>query len=262
MDFLRLCVGSLSQQWPSCTIKPYYVILFSGAFSLIGRKALLSLYRRWLWYPFPGPRGGILGLQRDSDPTRSAAWFENLYRAHCNYGGSEIAPVSIRILGQVVVLIADKDDIKHVLDSRPDRISRSRIVRALFDVNFEQPGLFTAEGQEWRCQRRIYAPAFSKKNAQMMLPIIAEKAASLADRLSKLQTVENGVTWFKHCTTDIVLQAAFGLEFDYLKGGNDRGDAIMRDMVEHLKDARCTSSAPHFSFPARPSPRFFRGEHW
>ncbi len=89
----------------------------------------------------------------------------------------ELAMISRPFLGRQSVLVNDPDAIRHVLVDNHEGYGRAPAgVRILEPVTGR--GLFLAEGERWKRQRRLSAPAFGPRN----LGRVAEVALALTER--------------------------------------------------------------------------------
>lgn len=204
-------------------------LILCGAFAAAGTLAVYvgKLLHGLLYYPFPGPRGGLLGVKI------SAATGKTLEPLFLEHSDAEFSPVSLRIHGVLVVIIAAAVDIQKANQSRPDGLHRFPVM-TLLDLKPESPGLFTAEGDEWRRQRRAYAPAFNAKNVNEMLPVIKDKTARLMRIFEQREIVTDVVDLLKLCTADIICEAALGLDFNRLERAQEDDDDEKEDELRAL----------------------------
>ncbi|KAG8954415.1 hypothetical protein FRC04_011742 [Tulasnella sp. 424] len=109
-------------------------------------------------------------------------------------------------------------------------------------------GLFVAEGEQHRRQRKIISPAFSNLSLRALQPIFFSKAAELRDTLSKLsneaqttpsdenQNGDSGLVvdmnnWLWRTTFDIIGLAGFSYSFGSLKNDENELYIAYRDML-------------------------------
>lgn len=122
------------------------------------------------------------------------------------------------------LVVADHDTVAAVLRQRPDvfrRPSRSD------EINKEIgaiPGLFDAEGAEWRNQRRMVMPAFAPHAIKAYFPSLVKVALRLQRRWDTL--AEQGATIdlsqdLKRYTVDIIAGLAFGSDVNTIDGGEE-----------------------------------------
>jgi cytochrome P450 len=71
-------------------------------------------------------------------------------------------------------------------------------------------GLLTSDGDIWRAQRRLAAPAFRPQSLAGLLPVINRAADAAADRLSQADGRVDVMAEMVRTTFEIILQAALG----------------------------------------------------
>lgn len=96
------------------------------------------------------------------------------------YGWPETAFTTLhktrRVLGYTVHVVSDPDMIGRVLLDNKANYERPRVIRKLL-AGVLGDGLFNAEGESWRSQRRIVAPTFAPSAVAGFAPDIAAVAA-------------------------------------------------------------------------------------
>src|SRR5438046_846299 len=103
----------------------------------------------------PGPKGNpILGVMADFN--RDTLGF--IERCH-DYGDV----VSMRFLYLTVYFIYNPDYIEYILSTNARNFIKSRSLRSPFFQRLVGNGLLTSEGEEWKRQRRLIAPAFHRE---------------------------------------------------------------------------------------------------
>ncbi len=86
--------------------------------------------------------------------------------------------VARSFVGRQQIILSDPAGIRHVLIENADNYRRTASIPRLLGPVIGN-GLFLAEGEEWRRQRRVAAPAFAPR----MMPAVAAHAGRAADRL-------------------------------------------------------------------------------
>src|SRR5436853_7122673 len=87
--------------------------------------------------------------------------------------------LSRRLFGRTQLTLNRPDAIRHVLIDNAQNYTRSAAtVRLLYPIVGR--GLFLAEGEDWREQRRTVAPAFAPRT----LPMVARHVAGVTDELA------------------------------------------------------------------------------
>ncbi|MFB9266468.1 cytochrome P450 [Bradyrhizobium erythrophlei] len=121
-----------------------------------------------------------------------------------------------RVLGLDTWLVNDPDGVRHILGSN---VSNYRKLVALYRVF--QPlagqGVFLAEGDEWRRQRRMLAPLFTPASIGLLLPHFFEAANALVRRVERSATA-NLSEAFQEATLEAVLRALFSLPDNEQRG--------------------------------------------
>jgi cytochrome P450 len=120
--------------------------------------------------------------------------------------------------------------IRHVLIDNADNYTRtSATVRLLYPIVGR--GLFLAEGEEWRRQRRTVAPSFAPRT----VPMVARSIAAVADELAQTLAAEPGevdlAEHMQRLAIEIAGRAMFSLE---MQAFAPRRRAILHDYGERL----------------------------
>jgi cytochrome P450 len=96
-----------------------------------------------------------------------------------------------RFLGTDCYLINDPTAARHVLSESGVSYVRPISVKRLL-LPGTGSGLLTAEGAEWRQQRRMLAPAFAPRQVESLIPRFAAAATNMANRLAGASRVRLG----------------------------------------------------------------------
>jgi cytochrome P450 len=97
----------------------------------------------------------------------------------------EEAIVERRVLWQSYLIVSAPRGIQRVLLDNASNYTKSRIARRLVEPGIGR-GLFTTEGETWRRQRRIVAPAFDHRSLVSYAPVMTEAAAELLAHWDRL----------------------------------------------------------------------------
>ena len=148
----------------------------------------------------PAPRAqSALGLLRVMVSNPIAAVPQAAYEESCvrtKPGGSEI------------LFLSDPELVDAVLVQRHEEFPKSDIDRRLFEPLLGH-SLLTLEGQDWRWQRRLAAPAFRPSSLTSYLPVMQAPFADLAEHWSRspgLHRVDEAMT---AATIDVVCRTFF-----------------------------------------------------
>jgi cytochrome P450 len=120
----------------------------------------------------------------------------------------------VTILGRTAIGVNHPDGVKHVLTTHVARYGRP--VAAVRAIRWMMGnGLFLAEGDAWRGQRRMLAPIFSPAHIGELLPHFHEAGRSLLLRLEGRSQATLS-SEFNRATLDAVLRALFSSPADTL----------------------------------------------
>jgi unspecific monooxygenase len=128
------------------------------------------------------------------------------------------------------ILLNRADSIRHVLVDNADNYRRSRAtIRLLHPIT--GTGLFLADGDDWRDQRRSVAPAFAPR----MIPLLTQHIALAADAMVAELSASKGEVDLSdrmaHLALEIAGRSMFSLEMSEF-GPRVRG--LLRQYGEHL----------------------------
>ncbi|MCY4139502.1 MAG: cytochrome P450, partial [Rhodobacteraceae bacterium] len=114
----------------------------------------------------PGPRGlpvlgNLLQIRLDRLHLRLEEWAER--------HGPMFA---IRIGPQRIAVISDRTAIQRILVQRPDGFRRTAMLEEVA-IEMRLKGVFAAEGEDWRRQRRIVIAALNRARLERLFPSLA-----------------------------------------------------------------------------------------
>jgi cytochrome P450/nitrite reductase/ring-hydroxylating ferredoxin subunit len=165
----------------------------------------------------PGPKGSMLlgnagQLETDTIHNTLEAWAE------------EFGPVyTLRVANRRMVVISDPELIATALRERPDVYRRGRRLAPIFkDLGLD--GVFSAEAEAWRPQRKLAMRALSHRNLKGFYPILMTMASRLLERWKKVadtDTVLDLQAELMRFTVDVTTMLAFGHDVNTLGNGDD-----------------------------------------
>ena len=125
----------------------------------------------------PGPRGSLLlglagRLQRDQLGT-----FQQVMAEYGDVVRLVVGPPGLR---RVLYFVTHPDGVEQVLAGDPDSYSKNTPFYEEVAAYLGN-GLLTSGGQQWRQQRRMVAPLFSRRHIDGYVDVMAEEAARLAN---------------------------------------------------------------------------------
>jgi cytochrome P450 len=199
----------------------------------------------------PGPRGlPLLGNALDLDLKRLHAIFEAWAKT---YG-----PMYVMRLGtRKVLVLSDPKLVEPMFKARPDTYRRPTQVERVFEEMLV-PGVFSAEGDEWRAQRRLAMEALSQRHLRGFYPALEEVARRLLRRWGEAADtgrVLDVADELKRFTVDVTTQLVFGHDLNTLEKGDE--DVIQRHL-EHVFPAfnrRINALFPYWRYVRLPADR-------
>jgi cytochrome P450 len=191
----------------------------------------------------PGPKGlPLLGnlLQLN---------FKQLHRALQRWCDEFGTLCTFKLGLRPVVFVADPELIQHILRNRPKlyrRLGTIEPVTKEMGIN----GVFSAEGEDWKRQRRMVAQALDNSHLREFFPTLIKVTERLKNRWSKAadnRTAVNIQQDLMRYTVDVTSNLAFGYDMNTLE---QEGDIIQ----EHLErifpmiDRRINALFPYWRY--------------
>jgi cytochrome P450 len=156
-----------------------------------------------------------------------------------------------------MVVIADPDLINAVLRDRPDGYRRWSEIESITGEIWGTPGVFAAEGDEWRRARRLAVTALNSNHLQRYFEIVATCTRRLHKRLESEaragRPIEIGRA-LSSFTVDVTSALAFGRDLNTLERGDD-------GLQEHLHrvfqatNRRLIAPVPYWRYLKLPADR-------
>lgn len=145
----------------------------------------------------------------------------NIYEALERWAPAHGPVFTIEVLGRRILIVADADVARQVIRARPTKFARYRIMREVIEEIGGQ-GVFTAEGEAWRRQRRLVMAGF---NSRALLASF-EQVAAVTERLRAHLLAKEGrpvdvVGELMRYAIDVTGAVALGRDFDTLRRGPD-----------------------------------------
>ena len=165
----------------------------------------------------PGPRGlPLLGNVLALQPKKMHLVLERYAK---RYG----ATYALRIFRRRVVVISDHSAIQAVLRQRPTIFRRLPIMQEILrEAGVD--GVFSAEGDTWRVQRRLVAQALDGKRVRTFFPTLRTVTARLKRRWDLAADARRPVDVLSDLslfTVDVTTNFAFGYDMNTLEQSGD-----------------------------------------
>ena len=162
----------------------------------------------------------------------------------------------VRIGPSDVVVVSDRATIQRLLVQRPQAFRRTRALEAVA-TEMRLKGVFAAEGDDWRRQRRIVAAALNRAHLEDFFPRLVMTAERLRRRWQ--QAAVRGETIdlcsdLMRFTVDVTIGLAFGIDANTLE---TPGPVIQRhlDKVFPVLHRRVNAPFPYWRYVPMPSDR-------
>jgi cytochrome P450 len=156
-----------------------------------------------------------------------------------------------------IVVVADPDVINSVLRERPDGFSRWSEIGTITREMWGTPGVFAAEGDDWRRSRRLAVTALNTNHLQRYFEIIATCTRRLHRRLEPAarsgRPIEIGKA-LSSFTVDVTSALAFGHDLNTLENGDGELQGHLH-RVFHETNRRLLSPFPYWRYVKLPADR-------
>jgi cytochrome P450 len=171
----------------------------------------------------PGPKGlPLLGNVLQFDVKRLHLVLEEWCRA---YGPT----YAFRLIHRQIVVISDPEQINYLLHNRPDMFRRMSGIEAV-SKEMGVSGVFSAEGESWRRQRRLVMQALDTRHLRQFFPKLSEVTRRLKARwdlaAAEGRTVDVQKDLMRY-TVDVTTSLAFGYDMNTLE---KEGDVIQQHL--------------------------------
>ena len=172
----------------------------------------------------PGPRGlPFLGNALQLDAPRLHLQLEQMSR--------EFGPLfKLKLPGRRLLVVSDHELVAAVLRDRPEGFSRSNKLQEIWTELGLPIGVFVANGDVWKRQRRMVMAGFDPAHIKRYYPSMVGVSQRLAARWRRAAAAGNAVDLqpeLMRYTVDTIAGLAFGAEVDTL--GSD-GDVIQQHL--------------------------------
>lgn len=149
------------------------------------------------------------------------------------------------------IVLSDRNEIQRILADRPNGFRRPRNLEPIA-VEMRLKGVFAAEGDDWRRQRRIVMDALSRAGIEDFFPKLATTVGRLRRRWEKAADAEAPVDLchdLMRFTVDVTTQMAFGVDVNTLE---TPGPTIQRHLNKVFPSVHRRLNIPFFYW------RYFR----
>ena len=167
----------------------------------------------------PGPRGlPIVGNALQFEPARMHQQVERWVREYGPYFSFRIGPRRLLVL-------ADHAAMGAVMRDRPDGFRRTkRLAEITAEIGSAAVGVFGAEGEAWKRQRKMVMAGFDPRHLRAYFPSLVKVSERLAGRWSRAADAAAPIDLqgdLMRYTVDTVSGLAFGAEVNTLESDDD-----------------------------------------
>jgi cytochrome P450 len=156
-----------------------------------------------------------------------------------------------------VVAFAEPETVNAILRERPDGYRRWSEIESITGEIWGSPGVFAAEGDEWRRARRLAVTALNSNHLQRYFEIVATCTRRLHRRLEPEaragRPIEIGAA-LSSFTVDVTSALAFGRDLNTLERGDD-GLQEHLHRVFHASNRRLLAPFPYWRYVKLPADR-------
>ncbi|HEX2678563.1 MAG TPA: cytochrome P450 [Polyangiales bacterium] len=176
----------------------------------------------------PGPRGWpLIGNLLEVELPRLHLVLERWREQHGDLYQARLGPIRL-------LVVSDPELYRRVFLDRPERFRR---MHSMEEVARElgMHGLFSAEGADWKRQRKLILPAFRDENLAAAFPVlrmITERLVHLFEREAARGEPIDVLHHLMRYTVDVMAAVAFGLDMNTLEGGRPGGTAQLQQHFE------------------------------
>jgi len=204
-----------------------------------------------VWEQLPGPRGvPLFGNGLQVEPERFHLQLEQWCREFGPY-------YKLQLGGRKILVVGDHDAVAKVLRDRPDGLRRTTRLEEVWTEMGLAPGVFGANGDVWRRQRRMVMAGFDPAHVKRYYPSMQKVAQRLAGRWQAAarhgRQIDLQADLMRY-TVDTIAQLAFGAEVNTLQSDGD----ILQHHLDKIFPAvfkRVLSPVPIWRYVKSPADR-------
>jgi cytochrome P450 len=198
----------------------------------------------------PGPRGlPLLGNALEIKP-------KELHRILGRWA-EQYGPLFVfRVANTRILAVADADIVQQLLRDRPERFRRWRKIEEIA-ADIHADGLFTAEGADWRRQRKFVMYALNASHVREFVPRLEQVVGRLRRRWWRAAlagTPVDVLADLMRLTVDVTTGLAFGRDINTLE---EKADPIQKHLDKLLPAVarRQTALFPYWRYVQLPADR-------
>lgn len=182
-----------------------------------------------IWPRIPGGvplLGNLLSLGGQANMVITMERWADMY-------GKEKGVYEMNLGGVKYIVACRADTVMEIMKQRPFTIRRNeQLAEAVHSVGAD--GLFNAEGETWKKDRRLVASSLNKRHVEDYLPTVKRIASRLIEKWREASSEGDtiAIKSDNYCLAiDIIALVAFGKDFDCLRQGHIRDAADVKMTV-------------------------------
>ncbi|KAL3805943.1 hypothetical protein HJC23_007904 [Cyclotella cryptica] len=151
------------------------------------------------------------------------------------------------LFGQRWIVLCDEASVMRAMRMRPFKLCRpSRMNNAINSLGFT--GLFTAEGNVWKKERRLVSPTLNMNHIGDYFSYIKLVASRLTSKWARERAASSALMDLSKYSLDIAALSILGMDFDSL---NNPDHELARGIEElfHIMFRRSLSPVPYWKLP-------------
>uniref|UniRef100_A0A7R9WCP2 Cytochrome P450 n=1 Tax=Pseudictyota dubia TaxID=2749911 RepID=A0A7R9WCP2_9STRA len=207
----KVHLGQEENRRSAWAIKSVFLVILSPLIIVHGIYAFKFGYR----FPFKGPRGGHLLYGQKFSGGQDA-----LFRIEQWFREFNTRTISFRIGPFLTVCCTKPEDVKNILNARPNRIKVVPFAGEAFESILPAiPALHFADGKAWEFHRKVGVAFMKHLKTNSMVDVFVKGASDLVNKVTMDQSTGgaaitfDAMKLFGKATADIIAQLCVGSQF-------------------------------------------------
>jgi cytochrome P450 len=233
-------------------------IPFTNLVTAVAFIALVMGYKYFIWREKAGAKAdretrcpwpklpGSLPIIGNLIPGGLSNFTESVEKWAAEYG-AESGMYEFSFLGRRMVVLCNEEKISLLESYRPyDVIRRARISDVMKSVGFD--GLFTAEGDVWRKDRRLFGPAFNRKHIRDYLSKVKLVASRLVQKWGEKMDTD-GVVSINNDVLSCMMDSISLMAFTFDMNSLSRKSKLESDLKSLTRICMLRTIFPYWKIP-------------
>lgn len=155
-----------------------------------------------------------------------------------------------------LLLVNDYELNEKILRARPESFRRWSVLELIFE-ELSASGLFSAEGEAWKVQRRLVMHAFSQRHLKSFFPTlrrVSERLLKIWNQAAKEGSEIDTNDDLKRFTCDVTVNLAFSTDINSLENGEEALNRHL-SLIFPTMGSRLNKIVPYWRFIKMPADR-------